>query len=356
MLRNVSGGHIQLIDDDSRKLFSKKAGCIKICHPAFSMDLLHVFHAVNPTSPMCGRVIDDAGNFSDMRAKTQHAIQFFQPAIDAFPGLFHVEIWPNEKFTEGFELQRLGELSIPCAQDIYEAGGLPVCLNLPVANPKNPKTLTLVYESVEEIITKYSGSVGYHNYTVPWRALDTDLDLRHEVMALYLPPGTRYWLNEGLFDRGLIDGKLAGWRDEIFHQSAEDVSRYLRRIAQRLSQDKRVIGYTPFGAGTASDWWTFKYDNEPVIVQVFTEMYEVADDIHIGQGFQRMIKHLGQPLESEVYHFAGTPMETSLAVFENGTASWYKITNETVGQRSDGAIFTDKGNQGDGVNVWQVYP
>lgn len=355
MLRNVSGAHIQLITEESRRLFKSKAGCIKVCHPAFSVDLLREFHDINPDAPVCARLIDDGANFSNMRAKTQQAIRLFEPAFKYFEGLFYVEILPNEKYSEGAELTKLGEMSIPCAEDIVRAGALPVMLNLSVANPKNPADIRLVYDAVEQL-NKFNGLIDYHNYTVPHNQLSYDLDLRHVRMSAYLPIGTRWWLGEGLYDHGIIDGRLAGWRDASFHQSPEDVSRYVRRIAQKLSADRSVVAWTPFGAGPANDWLSFQYDNESIITQVFTEMYEVWSMPKLGQGLQRMITYLGQPLEDEVYHFAGTPMEASLAVFENGTATWFKAANETVGIRSDGTIFTDKGNNGDGSSVWQVWP
>lgn len=355
MQRNVGGPHIQLITDDSRKLFYKPAGCLKVCHPAFDVNLIREFVGVNPEAPVCARLIDDSANFSNMRAKTQEAIRLFEPAIQ-YVRDFYIEVLPNEKYTEGDELHRLADESIPCARDISEAGARPVILNLPVGNPANPSDMTRIASEVDYVCSILRGAVGYHNYTVPGNQLSLDLDLRHRTMAQYLFESTRWWLNEGMYDHGIIDGRLAGWRDASFHQSAEDVSRYLRRLLQEVSKDKTVIGDTPFGAGPASDWLSFQYDNEPVITQVFTELYEVANDIQIGQGFRRMIPYLGVPLENEVYHFAGTPMETSLAVFENGVANWYKASNETVGQRSDGAIFTDKGNHGDGTSVWQVYP
>lgn len=359
MLRNVAGAHIQTITDLSRQLFTKKAGCIKVCHPAFSVDLMAQFHATNPASPACFRLIDDSSNFDNMRAKTQDAINLFKPVLNVMPGdLVYVEILPNEHYTDGAELERLGHMSIPCAEDIFHAGMRPVMLNLPVGNPPNPASIALVHEPAHYICADLKGAIGYHNYTIPGNQLDKNLDLRHELMAQHLTKDISWWLNEGMYDHGIIDGRLAGWRDETFHQSAEDVSRYTRSIAQHLSADPTVIGWTPFGAGPTNDWWSFQYDNEPVILQVFTELYDVAvapQPPQVGPGFQRMIPYLGMPLENEVYHFAGTPLETSLCVFENGVANWYRASNETVGQRSDGAIFTDRGNNGDGSTVWVAW-
>lgn len=355
MLRNIAGGHVQLITDNSRKLFETRSGCIKILHGAYSEDLIRQYHDINPNSPVCCRKVDDHGTLKDMVSKTREAIEYFKHLIPIVGSdLLYIEIWPNEKFTEGDELKRLSAGTAVCARIVAEAGAKPVGFNLPVGNPANVIDCTYMEEGAFALLV-HDGVVGYHNYTIPTQMLSNNLDLRHEHMALYLPTGTQFFLGEGMFDHGIIDGHLAGWRYENFHVDADFVARYTRRLAQHLANDDRVIGWTPFGAGPASDWLTFQYDNEPKIMSIFTEEYPVESP-EIGAGFKRMIPYLGKPLESEVYHFPGTPIETSLAVFENGTAMWYKVTNETVGQRADGAIFTDKGNQGDGTSVWKVYP
>lgn len=355
MLRNVSGGHIQLVTEHSRKLFYSKAGCLKVCHPAFNIDLLQEFHSINPDSPVAGRLIDDGADFNNMRVKTQQAIRLFEPAFKIFNGNFYVNILPNEKYTEGIELRRLSDMTVVCAQDIHAAGARPLGFSLPVGNPRNPEDADIMWAAAVEL-DKLDGAIDYHNYAIPTQMLSQDLDLRHEAMAEYLPMNTKWWLGEGLFDHGILGPPLAGWRYPDFHIDVEFTARYVRRIAQRLSRNPRVIAWTPFGAGPANDWLTFQYDNEPLITQIFQELYEVdVDGTHrIGQGFRRMIPYLGAPLEDEVYHFPGTPMETSLAVFENGTATWYKVANITTGIRSDGAVFTDKGNAGDGSTIWKI--
>lgn len=370
MLRNITGAHIQTITDYSKPLLTQgRAGCVKICHPAFDIDLVMAFHNNNPDSPIDLRLIADDANLDNALDKTRQAIKLFAPLRARLPdGIAWLENPINEKYVAGDELRRLGDVTVRCAQLCIEAGFLPVGFNFPVGNPARiagatidgityttaNSELRLIYDAVAEL-NKLGGAVGYHNYTVPTNQLDDWLDLRHLRMAKELPPSTRWWLSEGMYDYGIIGNVLRGWRYEPFHQGADDVARYLRRLAQRVSADLSVIGDTPFGAGPTPDWSSFQYDNEPGIVAVFAEKYPVADTPVIGQGLRRMIPYLGQPLESEVYHFPGTPMEMSAAVFENGVAQWYRASNETVGQRSDGVIYTDKGNNGDG-NVYQVWP
>lgn len=319
-------------------------------------------------------MIDDSINLDNLVIKQYEATKRFKEATLIIPPeLLWLEVTCNEKFLSGVDLERLNQRTIEAARVIKREGYRPIGFNIAVGNIAKIAGATVdgvlynvdssemndIASGVEEL-NYLDGAINYHNYTVPTRQLDTWLDLRHERMAEELPPETKWWLGEGLFDHGIIGMPLAGWNYVDFHIDAEFTARYLRRIAQRLSADKRVIGFTPFGAGSTSDWWTFKYDDQPVITQVFTELYEVGD-LHmvapvVGQGLRRMITYLGQPLENEVYHFPGTPMETSLAVFENGTATWYKAANLTIGIRSDGALFTDRGNDGDGASVWQVYP
>jgi hypothetical protein len=289
-----------------------------------------------------------------MRARTQDAIRLFSPLFAVLPPeLFYIEILPNEKYLAGAELSQLSYETAICARDIALSGARPVGFNIAVGNP----TLADVSRMQEgaEALVSYDGAVGYHNYAVPGAQLSKDLDLRHEAMKSLLPKGTKWVLNEGLYDHGIIDGRLAGWRDSSFRLMAADVVRYVRRIAQHLSADPSVVMWTPFGAGCEQHWIDlgFQYDNEDEITAIFQELYEVGDlgespSYKIGEGFRRMVPYLGEPLENEVYHFPATPMEASLAVFANGTATWFKAANETVGIRSDGTIFTDKGNHGDG--------
>lgn len=356
MLRNISGPHIQLANtDDARNLFRRKSGSLKICDGAYSPDLIRAYHDINPTSPVCCRKVDDNGTLDSMISKTREAIAYFIALLPILGSdLLHIEIWPNEKFTEGDELSRLSDNTAECARIVADSGARPVGFNLPVGNPANVDECYRMASGAEALI-EYTGLIGYHNYTLPTMQLNINLDLRHEAMALRLPTTTNWALNEGEFDHGIAGMPLAGWRYEPFHVDADFTARYTRDIAQHLSRDLRVKLWTPFGAGPADNWKTFQYDNEPKICQVFQEQYEVADVISIGAGFKKMIAVLGSPLESEVWHFPGTEMETSLAVFQRGSAMWRRQTNETVGTRSDGAIFSDLGNAGNGT-VIQVYP
>lgn len=356
MLRNVAGPHIQQITDDSRKLFYSAAGSLKILNDAYSEDLVRAFHDRNPNSPIVCRKVDDSGTLNDMIPKTREAIEYFKKLIPIVGSdLLHIEIWPNEKFTEGDELKRLSAGTVECARIVADSGARPVGFNLPVANPANPADAAFMWDGAFALI-QHNGLIGYHNYTLPTMQLNVNLDLRHTLMAPHLPMGTEWALNEGMFDHGIAGLPLAGWRYEPFHIDADYTARYTRAIAQKLSADRTVRLWTPFGAGPANDWLTFQYDNEPKICQVFQEQYNVVDEITIGEGFKRMIPYLGAPLEDEVYHFPGTELEASLCVFANGKAMWNRASNETVGTRNDGAIFTDKGNNGDGHTVWKVYP
>src|SRR5439155_24168487 len=106
--------------------------------------------------------------------------------------------------------------------------------------------LRFVQESVS-VLVEAQGAVGYHNYTVPTRLLDQWLDLRYRRMQAELPGGTRWWLNEGFIDRVVIDGRLAGGRDDLFHLSAADAARLWRRSAQEDTRELNGVGWTPIG-------------------------------------------------------------------------------------------------------------
>lgn len=353
MLRNVAGPHVQSWTDDAKRLVTQRAGSLKILHTAMSVNVVYEFRQRNPQSPVCCRYVgSDALIGVDER--TDIAIRTFSPLQNVMGADLYLEVPINEAYQAGAELGLHAGAVSRCAQKIFNAGMRPVGFNFSVGNPANYEDLHRILDASYTLIA-CGGAIGYHNYSVPSKWLDPDLDLRHRKMLAYLPAGTRFWLNEGFIDHGILDGRLAGWRDGDFHLDAESASRLLRRQAQELSKDTAVIGWTPFGAGAYDMWQSFEYANEPVMCQVFSELYEVgAMQVNVGAGLRKMIPYLGQPLESEVYHFAGTPMETSLAVFENGCATWHKSANETVGIRSDGAVFSDRGNNGDGSSVWQV--
>lgn len=371
-LRNITGPHIHTLTDDAKKLLqNSRAGSLKVLDAAFSIDLITQWANNNPGCPIALRQVDDGATLDNVREHTKRAGDKFSGLLSRVPPhTVHLESTINERFVAGDELRRHADVMVLVAEDCVVAGYIPIIFNIPVGNIARiaganvngtlyttvTSEMNLIRPAVKEI-NKLNGLIGYHNYTTPDKPLDTWYDLRHERMAAELPAETQWWLGEGMYDYGIINqALLRGWRYEPFHQSASDVARYFRRLAQHLAADTRVVAQTPFGAGTPQDWSTFQYDNEPVICQVFMEKYPVEDTPTIGAGFRRMIPYLGQPLESETWHFPGTPIETSLAVFEKGSAMWYKANNETVGLRADGYIFSDRGNAGDGTTVWQVYP
>src|ERR1041385_153887 len=66
----------------------------------------------------------------------------------------------------------------------------------------------------------------------------------------------------------------------------------------------------------------------------------------IGAGFKKCVPILGEPKENEFYHFKDLPeLKVSVAVFEDGYATWNPQTNETVAyKKSDASIWRDGGN------------
>lgn len=66
----------------------------------------------------------------------------------------------------------------------------------------------------------------------------------------------------------------------------------------------------------------------------------------IGTGLRKCVPILGNPKQSEIYHFKELPdFQTSLAVFEQGYATWNPITNETTAyRRTDKSVWRDGGN------------
>lgn len=360
MLRNIGGPHVQRINDNVWKnLASRRLGALKILNTANDRDYVRNFVEHNPEAPVACRLVDDNTDFSNMLERTQQAAELFRPILNIVgKDNCWLEILPNEKYQAGDELGLLAENTMRGAELVSNLGYRPIGFNFSVGNPSNISELNLIYPACDSL-NYYQGAVGYHNYSIPSHWLDTWLDLRHVRMKEYLPPGTKFWLNEGFIDHGIIDGRLAGWRDSVFNLDVYAAQRLLRLQAQALAKDLSVVGWTPFGAGCFDDWYNkgFEYADEPLLCSVFSELYEIEGgmEYRIGEGFRRMIAYIGQPLEHETYHFPGTPMETSVAVFENGVAQWYKVTNETMAQRGDGAIFTDRGNHGDGRTVWKVY-
>jgi hypothetical protein len=368
MLKQVAGAHVQSWTDDAKKLVRQKCGSLKILNTANSVDLVQEFVNNNPDAPVCCRLVT-SDNLSEADKLVEDSIREFErllPIVNA-ENLW-LEDGINEAYQSGEELGYRNDAVENASIKINNAGFRPVGFNFSVANPPKiinatvngelitPETSDMRFiQGAAHALMENNGAIGYHNYSVPTSFLSDWYDLRHRRMRQELPVDIKFFLGEGAFDHGIIDGRLAGWRDDTFHLSAEDFSRYVRGWAQELTKDNSVIAWTPFGAGAYSDWHSFEYANENIVTSIFSEQYEVAEDIIIGQGFQKFIAYLGQPLENEVYHWPGTPLETSVAVFENGCAMWYKVNNEVIAQRSDGAVFHDRGNNGDGVTVWRLY-
>lgn len=369
MLRNVSGGHVQRWDNDSKQLVYQNGGSLKVLQTSNAPDLVGEFCARNPHAQIGCRLV--TGNQLELSDRyVDDSLRTFERILNVVPeGNAWLEDGLNETNQAGDELKRRSDAVVRAAVKIRRAGWHPIGFNFSSANPAKIIGATvegeLITEQTSELryiqegavaLIECDGAIGYHNYTIPALLKNDWYDLRYRRMRKELPRGTRWWLGEGFFDHGLIDGRLAGWRDGYFHMSEEEAERYMRAEAQELSKDDDVVAWTPFGAGSYSDWASFEYANVLRMIKIFTELYEVSDPTiaNVGAGLRKMSSYLGQPMESEVYHFPGTPMEFSGAVFENGYATWCKATNETVGHRSDGAIFTDKGNRGNGTTIWRI--
>lgn len=367
MLRNISGGHVQQWNDDSKKIARQKGGALKILQTSNEPDLVKEFCEINPDAHVACRLV--TGNSLELSdTYMDQSLRTFERILPVVPeGHAWLEDGLNEAFQAGDELQRRSDVVVRAATRYRKAGWRCVGFNFSVANPariagatvngelitRSTSDMRFIQEGAYALIEN-DGAVGYHNYTLPTNFKSTWYDLRHRRMRQELPLGTLFWLGEGFFDHGIVDNRLAGWRDDWFHMTEEEAERYMRSSAQELSKDDDVVAWTPFGAGSFQEWSSFEYANVPRIIQVFTELYEVADSINIGQGLRKMTPYLGQPLESEVYHFPGTPLEFSGATFERGYATWSPLSNETIGHRVDGAIFTDLGNRGDGTTIHQV--
>ena len=81
----------------------------------------------------------------------------------------------------------------------------------------------------------------------------------------------------------------------------------------------------------------------------------------VGIGYLKFITYpnstrvmLGNPLEREQYHFVGTSYEESLARFQYGKATWSKTTNETFAMLDNGEVWTDRGNNGNGRDIYRL--
>ncbi len=128
-----------------------------------------------------------------------------------------------------------------------------------------------------------------------------------------------------------------------------------------------VIGATPFTCGPNDEWKAKGFDLDPLVPRLaglFAGHGGVIPDVLparvvpeegkvIGRGFQKFRAVLGEPIEHERYHdVAGERI--SVALFERGYCTYRARTNTTVGIGEDGAVWTDRGNQGDGVSIWRL--
>lgn len=366
MLRNIAGPHAQAFqgapegEAARRLLTTSKLGSLKILEDCMSeLYILRECAANNPGIKVCGRLtVSGDGTLQDVLVDTDRAIELYRPLGTIFGHAnVYIEVPINEKYQNGEQLSQLNDATMPCVKRIWENGFNPIAFNFSVQNPFNLADLDRIAEVVA-YLDAHDGAVDYHNYTIPTALFTEQNDLRYRAMRRRFP-NTRFWLGEGFVDHGLVDGVLGGWQS--FGMSAADAGRLCRKMAQEYSKDQYVIGWSVYGIGCKPDWYArgFEVGNVPEITAVFSEQYEIGDGMfNLGDGLKRMIPLLGQPLESEVYHFPGTPMEVSMAVYENGRATWSKLTNCTIGERySDKHVFSDKGNDGDGQGtIYQIYP
>ena len=72
-------------------------------------------------------------------------------------------------------------------------------------------------------------------------------------------------------------------------------------------------------------------------------------EYEVGEGFKKVAHLVGPWLEPIVYHFAGTDHEIGVAKGAKGTALWDKSRNETYAYCSNGEIWADYGNYGNGL-------
>ncbi|MFH0902261.1 MAG: hypothetical protein V2A73_16645, partial [Pseudomonadota bacterium] len=108
------------------------------------------------------------------------------------------------------------------------------------------------------------------------------------------------------------------------------------------------IAQDPTGQHSINDW-----SRRPEILQLVTAHPKTGGGSVpvpvVGAGFAKCEPFVGPWLESEVWHFPGTIHEVSLAVGQQGYATWCKATNETTAYVVAGQeVWTDRGNLGDG--------
>jgi hypothetical protein len=381
MQRQVGGMHVQSYNAPMGPqawdaVINRKFGSFKFMSDADNLEAAQRFHANNPTAPVCFRLHTN-DSLSDLNSNTDRALASAEKY--RFLGdLLYVEIPINEAFQTGSELSQLAEASMPQARKIHSAGFKPVAFNFSVGNPprvlganvngeivQSDSDIARIAYAAQVVCGECNGCIGYHGYGIPTAWNDEWLGLRyrrmHSELRDYHGVTARWWLGEAGIDHGIIDGRLGGWRLEEFNLTSGEYAEMVRSNCQEVAKDNYVIAASFFGAGgyysdnPQQNWTTFEYSDCHDVLDVFTEQYEVMALPDIGSGFQKFIPYLGQPLENELYHFPGTEYETSMAVFENGSAMWTRATNEVVATRSDGAVFHDRGNAGDGVTVWRLY-
>lgn len=360
---------------------NRKAGSFKFMSDADNLEAAQRFHGNNPQSPVCYRLHTN-DSLNDISGNTDRALQNAEKyRFLANAGLMYVEVPINEQFQTGDELSRLAEATIPQARKIAQAGFKPVAFNFSVGNPprimgadvngeivNSNSDIARIAAAAQVTCVECQGCIGYHGYGIPNAWNDSWLGLRYRRMHTELRDlhgvTARWWLGEAGVDHGIIDGRLGGWRLPEFDLTSWEYTQMVRSNCQESSADSYVIGLSFFGAGgyysdnPQQNWTTFEYSDCHDVLSVFSELYETEVTPvppPVGQGFQRMIPYLGQPIESEVYHYPGTDNETSMAVFEYGSAMWTRKSNETLGLHIDGSVYSDLGNRGDGRTVHKLF-
>jgi hypothetical protein len=218
-----------------------------------------------------------------------------------------------------------------------------------------------MFENEVRLLFGEADWINYHGYLREWA---TRID--QEVDGNYLWRPFAHWLDtirriNRLRDAGQqirFPGLFLGEAGTFYHPekskiTQEDEARLVIAIAKAVAiraslNGVRFLGATNFGFGTVGEMEPWEQRGCGSIYREAIE--KMGDASSLGEGFKRAIAAGLLPAfeEGELYHFFGTDEETSMAVGRDGFATWRKETNSTTIQRDDGAIWTDRGNRGDG--------